>query len=73
VDTLILSMLLREGVPWGASSEVSGEFCESAVAMVRETSKPVAEVARDLGINAGGRRSGRGRPGLAVGCGRGPR
>lgn len=29
------------------------EFRESAVAMVRETGKPIAEVARDLGMNEG--------------------
>src|SRR5215469_7609227 len=29
------------------------DFRESAVRLVRETSKPIAEVARDLGINEG--------------------
>ena len=29
------------------------EFRESAVAMVRDTGKPIAQVARDLGINEG--------------------
>jgi transposase len=29
------------------------EFCEGAVRIVRETGKPVAQVARDLGIHEG--------------------
>lgn len=29
------------------------EFCEGAVRIVRETKKPIAQVARDLGINDG--------------------
>ena len=29
------------------------EFCEGAVRIVRETGKPIAVVARDLGINPG--------------------
>ena len=29
------------------------DFREGAIRMVRETGKPIAEVARDLGINAG--------------------
>ena len=29
------------------------DFREGAVRLVRETGKPIAEVARDLGINAG--------------------
>ena len=37
----------------GRGSSYSPEFRESAVAMVRETGKPIAEVARDLGINDG--------------------
>ena len=29
------------------------EFCEGAVRIVRETKKPIAVVARDLGVNSG--------------------
>lgn len=29
------------------------EFCEGAVRIVEETNKPVAQVARDLGVNEG--------------------
>ncbi len=29
------------------------EFCEGAVRIVRETGKPIAQVARDLGVNEG--------------------
>ena len=48
-------MELRDGVPCGASSELpDATFRESAIAMVRETGKSMAEVARrDLGINEG--------------------
>lgn len=31
----------------------AGEFREGAVRIVRETGRPIAEVARELGINAG--------------------
>jgi transposase len=37
----------------GRPAKYPVEFRESAVAMVRETSKPIAAVARDLGINEG--------------------
>ncbi len=37
----------------GRPSKYSPEYRESAVLMVRETGKPIAEVARDLGINEG--------------------
>jgi transposase len=37
----------------GRPAKYPEEFRESAVAMVRETGKPIAEVARDLGINEG--------------------
>ncbi len=37
----------------GRPSKYSEEYRESAVLMVRETGKPIAEVARDLGINEG--------------------
>jgi len=37
----------------GRPAKYSDEFRESAVAMVRETGKAIAEVARDLGINEG--------------------
>ena len=37
----------------GRPAKYPVEFRESAVAMVRETGKPIAEVARDLGINEG--------------------
>ncbi len=37
----------------GRPSKYSPEYRESAVAMVRETGKAIAEVARDLGINEG--------------------
>jgi transposase len=37
----------------GHLSKYTPEFRESAVAMVRETGKPIAEVARGLGINDG--------------------
>lgn len=35
----------------GRSSKYPAEFREQAVAMVRETGKPIAQVARDLGLN----------------------
>ena len=34
-------------------SKFAPEYRESAVAMVRETGKPIAQIARDLGINEG--------------------
>jgi transposase len=37
----------------GRPAKCPEEFRESAVAMVRETGKSIAEVARDLGINDG--------------------
>ena len=37
----------------GRQSKYTPEYRESAVAMVRETGKSIAEVARDLGINEG--------------------
>lgn len=37
----------------GRPAKYPVEYRESAVAMVRETGKPIAEVARDLGINEG--------------------
>jgi transposase len=37
----------------GRPAKYTEEFRESAVAMVRETGKAIAEVARDLGINEG--------------------
>ncbi len=37
----------------GRPAKYPTEFRESAVAMVRETGKPIAEVARDLGVNEG--------------------
>jgi len=37
----------------GRPAKYPEEFRESAVAMVRETGKSIAEVARDLGINDG--------------------
>lgn len=37
----------------GRPTKYQEEFRESAVAMVRETGKPIAAVARDLGINEG--------------------
>lgn len=37
----------------GRPAKYPEEFRGSAVAMVRETGKPIAEVARDLGINEG--------------------
>jgi transposase len=38
------------------------DFREGAVRLVRETGKPVAQVARDLGINEGGQATGLPRP-----------
>ena len=35
----------------GRTSKYPAEFREQAVAMVRESDRPLAEVARDLGIN----------------------
>jgi transposase len=37
----------------GRPSKFAPEFREAAVAMVRETGKPIAQVARDLGVNEG--------------------
>jgi transposase len=37
----------------GRRAKYPEEFRDSAVAMVRETGKPIAEVARDLGIHDG--------------------
>jgi transposase len=37
----------------GRPAKYPAEFRESAVAMVRETGKPIAKVARELGINEG--------------------
>ena len=37
----------------GRPSKFTPEYRETAVAMVRETGKPIAQVARDLGINEG--------------------
>jgi transposase-like protein len=33
--------------------QFTGEFREGAVRIVRETARPIAQVARELGINAG--------------------
>src|SRR2546429_8750470 len=38
---------------WGRPAKYAVEYLECAVAMVRETGKPIAEVARDLEINEG--------------------
>ncbi len=40
-------------MPYGACVEVSAGVPRVRVAMVRETGKPIAQVARDLGINEG--------------------
>jgi transposase len=53
VDTLILSVGSGKECPVGRPSKYAPEYRESAVAMVRESGKPIAEVARDLGINEG--------------------
>jgi len=37
----------------GRPSKYTPEYRETAVAMVRETGKAIAEVARDLGVNEG--------------------
>jgi transposase len=37
--------------PVGHPSKFPEEFRESALAMVRETGKPIAQVARDLGVS----------------------
>ncbi len=37
----------------GRPSKYPEEFREAAVEMVRETGKPIAHVARELGVNAG--------------------
>jgi len=37
----------------GRPAKYPEEFRESAIAMVRQSGKPVAQVARDLGINEG--------------------
>jgi transposase len=38
----------------GARRKFDRDFREGAVRLVRETGKPVAQVARDAGINEGG-------------------
>jgi transposase len=43
------------------------DFREGAVRLVRETGRPIAEVARDLGINAGTLYGTRESPGLCRG------
>src|SRR5690349_20948518 len=50
--------LIRFGLEWrmgnaGAASEVSPEFRDEAVKMVVGGNRPVAQVARELGINPG--------------------
>lgn len=37
----------------GRPAKYPAEYRESAVEMVRQTGKPIAEIARDLGINEG--------------------
>ena len=51
MDTLILGGSPGKGFLLGRMSKYPAEFREQAVAMVRETGKPLAQVARDLGLN----------------------
>jgi transposase len=47
-------ILLEGGSPMGeARRKFDKDFREGAVRLVRETGKPVAQVARDLGVNEG--------------------
>ena len=44
---------LQRGEPQGQAHRYVSEFKEGAVRIVRETGKPIAQIARDLGIHAG--------------------
>jgi transposase len=47
-------ILLEGGSPMGETRrKFDKDFREGAVRLVRETGKPIAQVARDLGVNAG--------------------
>ena len=51
MDTLILGVSPEKGVLMGRPSKYPVEFREQAIELVKTSDKPLAHVARDLGIN----------------------
>jgi hypothetical protein len=51
LDTLIPGFSLGKDVPVSGSSKYPEQFRQDAVALARSTSRPLAGVARELGVN----------------------